>query len=881
VKDRLSRLIYFLLIALEALGGLIYLLSRPSDPENQWIAGFSLPRLAMLFLFSGFAAAGFFAAWKAWRERAWGSVSWQKVQQCPACLALLDGATLLFLSLLLTPSYRYGTFQNYFLASLPVLLFFLAILLQAEFFFFLPYRFPWQTIRKRLASRQDVLKRMARIWLVLVSLGIFIGWSGVGVRGKFNWYEAGIPLLTAQVWYSLLGVLSGYFLLKKIHVEFKWLSGAALDWLIAGTIWFVAAVLWIRAPLAPNFFAPGPYPPAYAYYPYSDAATWDVGGQFALIGQGIANRNPYADHAGLMGLLAILHLLMGQSFERLLVAYVAIFAVFPVLFYFLGKHTHSRLLGIFLALLAIVHELNAIAAGTFLNLSHVKLLMTEFPTGVGLLLVALLLMRWLSQPASNQAYALPLGGILAWLILVRFSTLFLPLVVFAILFLAFGRNWKGAIRASLLVFLATLLVLSPWMWRSWRIDGNPFFFAPKASLIFRSTFRSGPPVTPTPAPEATPTSQSQSVLNQATIFPLEFFAAKANSLIARPAWQQTLWNIFNHFVHNLVTSVLILPVQPFFHDLRHSIYTVSPFWDKLNGEWRGALTWWEALGLALNLAILSIGLLTAWKKHKIAGVVPLFLFLSYNLATAISRTSGGRYLVPAIWVVLFYYGVGIIQLLQWLFSLSGSLVLTFPQNNNLSPAFSYRKGFLSTLPALLFVITMVAFDFVVPQRYPKLSDGQVLTYAIQHGYFAGTTMNTADLRTFLQKNPKRQALIGRVLYPRFYDLNQGELAWTQDENSVRPFPRITFTLIGPQGEFGVSLPQRKPPAEFPNAIDAIVFGCPHVPAANEKGRLSPYYDALVVILLTDHGPVMYSRQPDAPLACPLPEPVCTSRKDCK
>ncbi|MGC8857261.1 MAG: hypothetical protein ACP5QU_10765, partial [Anaerolineae bacterium] len=308
-------------------------------------------------------------------------------------------------------------------------------------------------------------------------------------------------------------------------------------------------------------------------------------------------------------------------------------------------------------------------------------------------------------------------------------------------------------------------------------------------------------------------------------------------------------------------------------------YTVSPFWNKLNGEWRGALTWGEAIGLALNLGILSVGLLAAWKRHKIAGLVPLFLFLSYNLATALSRTSGGRYLVPAIWVILFYYGLGIIQLLQCFFSLSDSQGLPSPKNDA-GPAFSYRKGILSTLPAFLFVIIMVAFDFVVPQRYPKINDIQVLTYAIQHGYFEGTTLNTADLLTFLQKNPKRQALIGRALYPRFYHLNQGELSWTQDENSVQPFPRITFTLVGPQGEFGVSLPQSKPPAEFPNASDAIVFGCPHVPDATEKGRLSPYYDALIVILLSDHGPVIYMRQPDAPFSCPLPEPVCTSRKNC-
>lgn len=883
MKSRFLPLVYFVLVTLEALAALLYLLSRPSDPENQWLAGFSFPRLVMLFLFLGFTGLGLLATWKVWRYPSWSHALLRKMQQCPRCLLLVDIATFLFLSLLLTPSYRYGIFENYFLASLAILLYFSAITIQTELFFLIPGRLSFSTLKTRLYAQKNTFKQVSLIWALFLLLGGLIGGSGIGVRGNFSWYEAGVPLLIEQVWYSLLGVLAACLFFTKRRVQSYRFSDRSLDWIIAGVIWVVAAALWIRAPLAPTFFAPGPYPPDYAYYPYSDAATWDVGGQFALIGQGIANRNPYADHAGLMGLLALLHMLLGQGFERLLVGYVSIFSVFPVLLYFLGKLTHSRLFGIFLAILAIVHELNAIAAGTYLNLSHVKLLMTEFPTGVGLVVVALLLMRWLSNPASNHAYAVPLGGSLALLILLRFSTLFLPVVVFGILFLAFGRNWKNSIRASLLIVFTALLVLFPWMWRSWRISGNPFFFAPKASLIFRSTFRSAPSIAPTPVPDVTPTSQSRFPLQQASVFPVEIPALPqiaASHFAPAPAISQTLWAIFNHFVHNLITSILILPVQPFFHDLRHTIYTVSPFWDKLNGEWRGALTWWEALGLAFNLAIFSVGLLFAWKKHKIVGLVPFFLFLSYNLATALSRTSGGRYLVPAIWVILFYYGLGVISILQWLFSLSGSQRLFIPQNEA-APIFSYRKGILFTLPAFLFVITMVAFDFIVPQRYPKLSDGQVLTYAVQRGYLNGATINPADLRTFLQKNPRRQALIGRALYPRFYDLNQGELAWTLDENSVRPFPRITFTLIGPQGEFGVSLPQSKPPVEFPNAIDAIVFGCSHVPLAGEKGRLSPYYDAVLVILLTDDGPVIYTRQPEVPLSCPLPEPVCTSRKNCK
>ena len=57
--------------------------------------------------------------------------------------------------------------------------------------------------------------------------------------------------------------------------------------------------------------------------------------------------------------------------------------------------------------------------------------------------------------------------------------------------------------------------------------------------------------------------------------------------------------------------------------------------------------------------LLALGLGTAWKRGHWMGMIPLIILVSYFLANSLSRTSGGRYLVPADWVVLIYYVLGL------------------------------------------------------------------------------------------------------------------------------------------------------------------------------------------------------------------------------
>ena len=72
---------------------------------------------------------------------------------------------------------------------------------------------------------------------------------------------------------------------------------------------------------------------------------------------------------------------------------------------------------------------------------------------------------------------------------------------------------------------------------------------------------------------------------------------------------------------------------------------------------------------AINLLLIGMGIGWGWQRFRIAGLAPLAIALTYFLASALARTSGGRYIVPADWVIYFYYVLGLVQLTWWIIGL--------------------------------------------------------------------------------------------------------------------------------------------------------------------------------------------------------------------
>ncbi len=873
-------LVFFSFALLGALVGLTDLLTIPSDPKNSFLFGYSASRLVLIaFFVAAIIGAGIFTL-KSWRDQRWmrriDELFFTGGKIAHWALGVSSAVFLVFGLLSLLPIYRFGHFAAYAERLRPIILFFTQISFQtAILILHRAGHLSWQSFAQELRAQGLTLWIAVGCMVIFGALWGIVARTGIGIHptAQTNWYESGVPVLAIQV---LMTALIAVALTGLIGWLSRKKEPRGLDIFISIAIWALAAFLWSQAPLPPNnFFAPGPYPPDYAYLPYSDAASFDMSAQYALAGQGIAGGNTFKGHNAYLGFLAFLHLLAGQDYSLLIMWQVAIFAVFPVLVYFVGKAMCGRFLGLFMAGLVIMQELNAIASGSRLNLSHSKLLMTEFPTKIGLAALILLLLLWLRKPDRNFALALPAGSVLGILMLLRYNTLTLPFAVIAGAWLIYGKNWRMWFKTAMMLFAALTITISPWMWRSWQRSGDPLFFAPKVIYRIQAEFQDAtamPPVDdavsgielddelPAPSPELENAAPRQSVETATDALPSPDSPSPAK--INRNG---SLYQISSHFVHNLITNALILPTRPIFDMLPDSIsdgslYEVVPFWKNLYDDWLTDLPPVDLAGIVINLLLLSLGIGTAFRKWKWAGLIPLGVLLTYHFSTALVRDAGGRYIVPVDWIVLLYFALGLLKISQWCLTWLGLSKNPYKSVTSVSKNLSLRTAILLTLPFFMYTLSMTVLDQAMPQRYAYLSKVEVLERLIQAGGLDQTSFDAASLKEFLN-HPEARAVYGLSLYPRFFGQNQGLHRGIYLDH---PFPRLAFTMITAFGPEYLLLPLDTSPPSFPHGTDVIVIGCQSI---DRRGLW--HIDALLVASLAEPEPHTLLTRIPAALTCPL------------
>ena len=266
-----------------------------------------------------------------------------------------------------------------------------------------------------------------------------------------------------------------------------------------------------------------------------------------------------------------------------------------------------------------------------------------------------------------------------------------------------------------------------------------------------------------------------------------------------------------------------------------------------------------------NLAVLAVGLGTAWDRWRWAGWLPLIAGVGYHVASGLARTSGGRYLIPADWVGYFYFALGLLQITIWLAAWLG---LSAPREEAVAESSAPARPRSVVLALVGFFLVGLSFpvgEALVPRRYVEQTPDALLQQAVQT---ADLGASLPDLQAFLQQ-PDAVILQGRELYPRYYGIDQGE-SERNNPYVVQQYPRLVFTLIGPRGTRGVVLPLSGSPDLFPSGQDVLVLGC--------KG--SYVVQALVVVATGDDSQV-YRREPSAPLRCPVAEPVCDNNRNCR
>ncbi len=691
----------------------------------------------------------------------------------------------------------------------------------------------WPRLRSAAswAAERGVLRAAAPAFAVMLVVVTLMAFTGLGLTpDRTGWDTPGAPLLNTQVLLAWLVAVClaglGFWAARR----FGWRM-TRLDVVIAIALWLAAVLLWSAQPLRPTHFSPGPGAPNWEVYPNSDAATVDIAAQSFLTG----NRLSDIIEKPLYGIFLVgLHAIAGQDYGAVVNTQILFLALFPVALYFIGAQLHHRFSGILIALLVILRELNTLALSNHILVSHSKLLMTDLPTALGLAALTLLALYWLQRKLYSPRAALAMGAALGLLLLLRSQTLiYLPFLLLLVVVRIPG-SWRSPAawrtRATLagLVLLGFVLAAVPWMVRN-GIRTGEFGYSQPYQALYMARQYSLTPEEGDPGFDVETTSVDQYVA-------LGF--ARVRQFVLQHPGEVTRF-ITAHFLHNEVASFLALPARFDLTGRLVEFYNLRPYWPGREAQlwaeccsldayidttpywagWDGVIPPDLAWPLALNMALVAIGIGAAWRKLGWLALIPLGIHLLYSASTALARVSGWRLILPADWVLILFYALGIGQVSLWaaryLFGFSANTPALQPASK--PTRLALNRGLLWAVALALLAGSFIPVaELLVPDRYASLDAAAALQRLQASPVVAASGLDPA---AFLAQ-PGARLYWGRALYPRH------QTAATPAEITAGDglaFNHTEFRLVGPHGHLLMALPGGVRP--FPNAVDVVVLGC--------------------------------------------------------
>lgn len=814
-----------LLSAAATLLCLALLLSVKSESANAFLLGFSTEKLALaaclLFLFGGFV----FLSARALTSQNWLSGTTKTIETVSKGsffgIAAFAFTSVLFTSWLLvfippTRAIEYlGQIALYIEQLRPVFLnFILLSLIWLPYLIFLRLGFDRDAVQSRKGSIRLALLILGILLLSIILVGV----TGVGLGFDASvWNAPGTPLLSGQIFaafalaITLLVVVFSVGSRKNSQNFWKWLSEARLDFGLAALVWLLASVIWLGQPAEPTYYDTAPQPPNFQPYPLSDAFNHDVIANSVLAGEGFHFAGQTAIRRPVYVLfLSALESFLGGNYGSIIAAQILVLALFPTLLFFLGTRFHSRLAGLFLAGLIILRESNSIALGHVINTSHAKLLMADLPTALMTASLALAALAWLDR-GPNATKSLLVGGLLGASILLRSQSL--TLVPFFLLLAVLVWGLRLAWRPALLFLLGVLLVAGPWIIRNrvqmgqWAIEDAVV----SGFLANRYSFTPGTFALPFLAGE----SEGEYYARQ--MASVREFAA-ANPLFVAGF-------VSDNYIRNQALNFLALPLSFTLRDLESHVREL-PFWP----GWEGDLPYESALPLLLGLALFSLGVSVAWQKAGWLGLTPLFINLGFTANLALARVSGWRYNLPIDWTVLFYFALGVGQIVFLGLALASKNLKLRKFMSFLEPSktrlaknsrLDHRFLYLAIATLLLAGFSFSIIESISQTKYSKVDQAQ-LGQIIVASEIGENEANKQDLLMLFEAG-RLEAIEGRAIHPRFYKAGEG-LERDFVLVSSMDFPRLTFYLVGPY-QASVVLQTTMSGIPLVSGADVVVFRC--------------------------------------------------------
>jgi hypothetical protein len=621
--------------------------------------------------------------------------------------------------------------------------------------------------------------------VVLIGLGIFMASTQFGLLASLKMSSVpGIPLFVPQLYFLLLLVGLWIAFIPAQAPDQPLLKIARRYWLLPILIFLVAVLAWGLTPLPLQHFSLKPAAPSYQPFPFSDARDVDLGGISILRGFGI-HFYGYTDKPLDMVFMAIMHFFAGSNYVVMTWLQILVLAFIPVVLFFFGKKFHSTVFGVFLALVLIFRQRNAIVLASSFFSVNPKLFMTEELTLLAVVLFAYLVFRWMRE--RKIWLALLSGGCIGAASLLRLNPLFLFPAVAGLSIPAFWGLGKKFIFKHLSAYtLAFLALLIPWLISGVNPQGTPWILVKLFDVIHMRYENINPSaqrymVSGLPGigmlainleGNLLPILPNSPIQYQATDDPARSLFSQASSgaqVTSDPNSEGIVYRFLYHTFHNFSTSVMALPNTLIFDDLNHLNWNVL---STNSVNWHGDLPLSEILLIFLNLLLVAVGLGYSWIHYRWVGMLPLTIFIAYSLSLGAAMSSGGRYLVPMDWIMYFYYGLAIIAIFQFVHKVltgKGQSVSVIHNQDSAQGTSSDRWKLGFSLAAVIFLASLIPIaNFVMPA-------------------LTASARNRPDVKAVSQSISEQAVPGSSIVY--------GEILYPYYENSM-----LTFDFITPSGD---------------------------------------------------------------------------------
>ncbi len=800
---------YALASFVEGLLAIVWISIIPTDTKNALFIGLSLPRLILLGVTCIGVVSIVTLLFVSFRYPFLNDLVYEWIEKRKLMrISLLSGSILLLINLV--PKSEWGEWGAMFERFLPFNIWIGLVSLQWFFLCliatkgFLKEMNGWMTSRI-IHSRYSIVITMVILVIVYV-LSVLVYPQAIK---EDYWYETGVPILGWQIILSLfIGLIYNHF-----HEQIIIKLGRKTDLITFIIIFLLCGLLWSFTPLAHGFFNPGPFPPNNIQYPYSDAARFDLQAQSTLVGLGFDAGSPL-DRPIYPLFLAMIHLISGQIFTNNMMLQAGLFGIFPALVYLICTELGSRIWGVFSASAISLWGWNAILSNRMLNTSNPKQMLTDFPMAIMLSLVIFVTLKWIKSGKNSGLYALLSGGMLSAAVYVRYSGLVLIPILLIIAINKHRPSYKKGLAEALLVIIGFLLFTSPWYTRN-ILAGQEMKIPFTNKILFVIKNRYQPIETQSTKWFITPGKSGNSIEPALSLTTEEQNNFSSSNNQNSPNSLPFLSWFTAHLIHNVMSSILILPTSLEIASLRTSLELGGQIWKP---SWNGVLPATRVILLLFQFFILSLGITGIVRRDKVSAAIVIFTFMGVQTANAMGRTSGGRYIVPVDWLVVIVYFAGFLYLFG---KLDSRVKSSEEKERNLT--FNWKKMAITAL----FILIIGA----IPVMYERISialfhtEKKPLTFEMLK-YLPGisfTAPELLDISQFLDQNNAR-LLSGPAFYPvkrQIQDMNIPSAIQKIGESTL-----LSFYFIQNGQNWTGYFPHKKK-VDIQNQDEVIIIGCVH------------------------------------------------------